>query len=176
MWRWSFFAEKWGNTLGTFIHKAKKVIWSCMVVKAVSLEMLSGKVDELCGSSQVSAYKTGLCSPLSVILCLRLDLWKRNFWNFGNSDFYWWYSSSVRGVAKAGSPHCRNSGGGIRAFLAEQAGVLLLLLASQSQQKEARNHTAGILVMTFSGCQNWFKIAFTQRAILQICIWAIWTS
>lgn len=46
---------------------------------AVSLEMLSGEVDELCGSSQVSAYKKGLCSSLSVILCLRLVLWKGNF-------------------------------------------------------------------------------------------------
>lgn len=46
---------------------------------AVSLEMLSGKVDELCGSSQVSAYKKELCSSLSGILCLRLVLWKENF-------------------------------------------------------------------------------------------------
>lgn len=46
---------------------------------AVSLEKLSGKVDEICGSSQVSAYKTGLCSSLSVILCLRLALQKGNF-------------------------------------------------------------------------------------------------
>ena len=43
---------------------------------AASLEMLNDKVDELCGSSQVSAYKKGLCSSLSVILCLRLVLWK----------------------------------------------------------------------------------------------------
>lgn len=35
---------------------------------AVGLEMLSGKVDELCGSSQVSAYKKGLCTSLLVIL------------------------------------------------------------------------------------------------------------
>lgn len=61
-------------------------------------------------------------------------------------------------------------GGGVRASLAEQAGVPSPLLASWSQEKAARNHTAGILVTTLSGCQNWFKIAFTQRAILQICI------
>lgn len=55
--------------------------------------------------------------------------------------------------------------GSIRASLAEQS-----LLASWSQEKEVRNHGVGILVMTISGCQNRFKIASTQRVVLQTCV------
>lgn len=129
----------------------------------------------------MSACKKILRSSLS-ILFLRLVLWKGNFWNLEDSHFYWWYSS-ILGAAKASSPCCRKpahlgwkEGEGVIASLTEQAGVPSLLLAGWIQGKDARNHTAGILLVTLSVCQNWFKIAVTQRAILQICIWAIWTS
>lgn len=122
-----------------------------------------------------------LYSSLS-ILFLRLVLWKGNFWNLEDSDFYWWYSS-ILGAAKASSPCCRNlvhlgwkEGEDVRASLAEQEGVPSLLLAGWIQEKDSRSHAADILLTTLSVCQNRFKIAVTQRAILQICIWAIWTS
>lgn len=122
-----------------------------------------------------------LCSSLS-ILFLSLVLWKGNFGNLEDSDFYWWYSSIIEAV-KASSPRCRNlahlgwkEGEGVRASLADQEGILSLLLAGWLQEKDSRNHAAGTLLTTLSICQNWFKIAVTQRAILQICIWASWTS
>lgn len=122
-----------------------------------------------------------MCSSLS-ILFLRLVLWKGNFWNLEDSDFYWWYSS-ILGAAKASFPCCRNpahldwkEGEGVRASLAEQEGVPSPLLAGWIQEKDSRNHRTGILLTTLSVCQNQFKIAVTQRAILQIFIWAIWAS
>lgn len=122
-----------------------------------------------------------LCGSLSVHF-LRLVLRKGNSWNLEDSVFYWWYSS-ILGAMKASSPCCRNpahlgwkKGEGIRVSLTKQEGVPSPLLAGWIQEKDSRNHTAGILLMTLSVCQKWFKIAVIQRAILQICIWAIWTS